>query len=70
MLGPQLYADLQKQGVRCWSVFHDIQNEQDDIKNIKETIQMHDTWLLVLSQYTLISEWVKAELLQELNKAS
>ena len=58
----RLYADLQRQGIRCWSIFHDLNNEHDDIKHIKETIQLHDTWLLVLSEYTLISEWVKEEI--------
>jgi uncharacterized protein YjbI with pentapeptide repeats len=63
----RLYADLQQQGIRCWSVFHDLNNEYDDIKEIKETIQMHDTWLLVLSEYTLISEWVKQEIYLTMN---
>jgi hypothetical protein len=63
----RLYADLQQQGIRCWSLFHDLNNEHDDIKNIKETIQMHDTWLLVLSEYTLISEWVKQEIYLTMN---
>ncbi len=55
----RLYADLQQQGIRCWPLFHDLNNEQN---NIKETIQMHDAWLLILSEHTLLSEWVKQEI--------
>ncbi|MBA2391193.1 MAG: toll/interleukin-1 receptor domain-containing protein [Ktedonobacteraceae bacterium] len=63
----RLYADLQQQGIRCWSVFHDLNNDHDDIKKIKETIKMHDTWLLILSESTLISEWVKQEIYLTMN---
>jgi hypothetical protein len=63
----RLYADLQQQGIRCWSLFHDLNNEQNTIKNIKETLQMHDTWLLVLSEHTLLSDWVKQEIYLTMN---
>jgi hypothetical protein len=57
----QLHADLQNQGIRCWSIFHDLATENDDLRHLKETLPMHDVWLLVLSEHTLINEWVGQE---------
>jgi len=57
----RLSADLQNQGIRCWSIFHDLNNETMDLKRIKETIQLHDAWLPVLSEHTLINDRVGRE---------
>jgi TIR domain-containing protein len=42
----QLHADLQTKGVRCWFAPHDI----------------HDRLLLILSEDSMSSEWVKTEI--------
>ncbi len=57
----RLHADLQNQGIRCWSIFHDLTGENDDLRHLKETLQMHDAWILVLSEHTLINDWVGQE---------
>ncbi len=57
----RLYADLQSHGIRCWSLFHDPNNEDNDLRRIKETLLLHDAWLLVLSEHTLINDWVGQE---------
>jgi len=57
----RLHADLQSQGVRCWSIAHDLATENDDLRHLKETLQIHDAWLLVLSEHTLVNDWVGQE---------
>jgi TIR domain/Pentapeptide repeats (8 copies) len=55
----RLYTDLQNQGVRSWFVSHELQDEDNDFRRFVETFQTSDTWLLVLSEYTIASEWIK-----------
>ena len=57
----RLYEDLQRKGVRCWFVLHELKGEDDDFLRMVETFQRYDTWLLLLSEYTLSSEWIKQE---------
>lgn len=57
----RLYEDLQSKGVRCWFVLHELKGDDDDFKRMAETFQHYDTWLLLLSEYTLGSEWIKQE---------
>lgn len=56
----RLHDDLQKQGIRCWSLFHD-KTFSDAIRPLKETLLMDDAWLLVLSEHTLTNDWVEHE---------
>ncbi len=58
----RLYADLQNKGVRCWFAPHDIQGGKKIHEQIDRAIQMHDRLLLLLSEHSMGSEWVKTEI--------
>lgn len=58
----RLYADLQNKGVRCWFAAHDIQAGKKLHEQIDEAIRLHDKVLLVLSQHSMESEWVRTEI--------
>jgi uncharacterized protein YjbI with pentapeptide repeats len=62
--GDRLYSDLQNDGVRCWFAPHDIHAGKKLIEQIDEAIRFHDKLLLILSQHSLESEWVKTEILK------
>ena len=55
----RLYADLQNKGVRCWFAPHDIQGGRKIHEQIDEAIRLHDKLLLILSEHSMNSEWVK-----------
>ena len=57
----RLHADLQSKGVRCWLVPHDIL-PGDLIRNdIDKAIRLYDKWLLILSEHSIESTWVRPE---------
>jgi uncharacterized protein YjbI with pentapeptide repeats len=58
----RLYADLQNKGVRCWFAPHDIHGGRKLHEQIDEAIRLHDKLLLILSQHSVHSEWVKTEI--------
>ncbi len=58
----RLYANLQNKGVRCWFAPHDIQGGKKLHEQIDAAIQMHDRLLLLLSEASMNSEWVKTEI--------
>ena len=58
----RLYADLQNKGVRCWFAPHDVQGGRKLHEQIDEAIRLHDKLLLILSPYSMESEWVKTEI--------
>jgi hypothetical protein len=67
----RLYADLQAKGVRCWFAPHDIQavaggKSQEGGKKvheqIDEAIRLYDKLLLILSDASMNSKWVKTEI--------
>ncbi len=58
----RLYADLQNKGVRCWFAPHDIKAGKKLHEQIDEAIRLHDKLLLILSPYSMESEWVKTEI--------
>lgn len=57
----RLHADLQAKGVRCWFAPHDIQGGKKIHEQIDQAIRLHDKLLLVLSEHSMDSEWVKTE---------
>ncbi len=57
----RLHADLQDNGVRCWYAGHDIKAGRKIHQQIDDAIQTHDRLLLILSEASMNSEWVKAE---------
>ena len=58
----RLYADLQDKGVRCWFAPHDIKGGRKIHEQIDEAIRLHDRLLLILSEHSISSEWVKTEI--------
>ena len=57
----RLYADLQSKGVRCWYAPHDLRIGDEIRPRIDKSIRVHDKLLLVLSESSLASTWVKKE---------
>jgi hypothetical protein len=58
----RLYADLQARGVRCWFAPHDIQGGKKVHEQIDEAIKIYDKLLVILSEASMSSNWVKTEI--------
>jgi uncharacterized protein YjbI with pentapeptide repeats len=58
----RLYADLQAKGVRCWFAPHNLQGGRKMHEQIDEAIRLYDKLLLILSERSMDSEWVKTEI--------
>jgi uncharacterized protein YjbI with pentapeptide repeats len=58
----RLYADLQNKGVRCWFAPHDIHGGRKIHEQLDEAIRLHDKLLLILSEHSMNSNWVKSEI--------
>jgi len=58
----RLHRDLRAQGVTCWFAPHDIQGGRKLHEQIDEAIRLCDKLLLVLSDASMNSPWVKTEI--------
>lgn len=58
----RLHADLQDNGVRCWFAPRDGQGGRKLHEQIDEAIRLHEKLLLILSNDSIKSEWVKTEI--------
>jgi len=58
----RLHADLQAKGVRCWFAPEEMKAGRKVHEQIDEAIRLHDKLLLILSEHSMSSEWVKTEL--------
>lgn len=58
----RVHADLGKNGVRCWFAPHDILPGRKLHEQIDEAIRTYDRLLLILSDASMASEWVKTEI--------
>jgi hypothetical protein len=58
----RLHADLQNKGVRCWFAPHHIQSGKKIHEQIDEAIRLYDRLLLVVSEHSMESRWVKTEI--------
>jgi len=58
----QLHADLQNAGIRCWFSPHNVKGGRKLRDQINEAILLYDRLLLVLSEHSMKSEWVKTEI--------
>ena len=58
----RLYADLQAKGVRCWFAPKDVQGGKKLHEQIEQAIGLYEKLLLVLSEHSMSSEWVKTEI--------
>lgn len=64
----RLYADLQDDGVRCWFAPEKMEIGDRFLFKIDESIQRYDKLLLVLSENSVMSRWVKHEVMEALEK--
>jgi hypothetical protein len=60
-LAKRLYADLQSNHVRCWFAPEDLKIGAKIRTSIDESIRLHDKLLLILSQYSIASQWIEQE---------
>jgi len=58
----RLHADLQANGGRCWFAPHDMQPGKKMHEQIDEAIRLYDRLLLILSNESMESRWVKTEI--------
>src|SRR5271157_2860730 len=58
----RLYEGLQNKGVRCWFAPHDVKGGEKLHEQIDQAIRLHDKLLLILSEHSMNSEWVKTEI--------
>jgi hypothetical protein len=58
----RVHADLQAHGVRCWFAPHHIQGGQKIHVQIDEAIRVYDRLLLIVSEQSMKSRWVKTEI--------
>lgn len=58
----RLYADLQAKGVRCWFAPEEMKGGRKLHEQIDEAIRLHDKLLLILSEHSMNSSWVKTEI--------
>jgi len=58
----RLHADLQAKGVRCWFAPHDMHGGRNIHEQIDEAIRLHDRLLLILSEDSMKSDWVRIEI--------
>ena len=48
--------------MRCWFAPHDVQGRRKLHEQIDEAIRVHEKVLLILSESSMNSEWVKTEI--------
>jgi CheY-like chemotaxis protein len=58
----RLHLDLRANGIRCWFAPHDMQGGKKLHEQIDEAIRLSDRLLLILSEHSMSSEWVKTEI--------
>ena len=58
----RLHADLQAKAVRYWFAPHDIKGGRKIHEQLDEAIRLHDKLLLILSEHSMSSNWVKTEI--------
>ena len=58
----RIYADLQNKGIRCWFAPHDLEPGKKIIDQIDKAIKIYDRLLLILSDHSMNSNWVKTEI--------
>jgi len=53
---------LQGKGVRCWFAPEDLQGGKKLHEQLEESVRLYDKLLIVLSEHSMASEWVKTEI--------
>ena len=64
----QLYDQLQKAGVRCWFAPEELKTGGKFNGTMDQSIQIHDKLLLILSENSIHSSWVKKEVHKSVEK--
>lgn len=64
----RIHNDLQAAGVRCWCAQHDMKIGDKIRQVIDESIRFHDKLLLILSEYSVQSDWVEHEVEHALDR--
>jgi uncharacterized protein YjbI with pentapeptide repeats len=64
----RIHADLQNSGVRCWFAPHDLRIGDKIRDEIDAAIRLRDKLLLILSEYSIKSDWVENEVEQALEE--
>ena len=57
----RLHADLQNKGVRCWFAPEDLKIGDPFRQRIDEAIRLHEKLLVILSEHSVHSDWVRDE---------
>ena len=60
-IAERLHADLQSKGIRTWFAPEDMKIGDEIRPRIDQTIRLYDRLLLILSQHSIDSDWVEAE---------
>jgi hypothetical protein len=60
-IAKRLYTELQSKGVRCWFAPEDLKIGDEFRTRIEESIRICEKLLIVLSENSINSEWVKTE---------
>ncbi len=58
----RIHNDLQAKGVRCWFAPQKLQGGKKVYRQIDEAIRLYDKLLLILSEASMASEWVRTEI--------
>jgi hypothetical protein len=66
----RLHLDLQRNGIRCWFAPKDLPIGSEIRSGIDDAIRLHDKLLVVLSQNSVQSSWVKKEVETAFDKES
>jgi hypothetical protein len=68
----KLHADLQKEGIRCWFAPEEMKMGDESRQRVNQQIRIHEKLLIVLSEFSIESSWIKQEveaaLLEEQNR--
>ncbi len=58
----KLHSDLIRKGIQCWFAPHDIQGGKKIYGQILDAISQYDRTLLILSEHSMQSNWVRTEI--------
>jgi TIR domain len=61
IVAESIHTHLQDKGVRCWFAPEDLKIGDPFRQRIDESIRFHDKLLLILSEYSVNSQWVRDE---------
>jgi uncharacterized protein YjbI with pentapeptide repeats len=64
----RLYSDLQQSGVRCWFAPEHMKIGDRIRRRIDDSIRLHDKLLLILSETSVVSQWIEQEVATALEK--